>query len=391
MAATLDILDRLVGFETVSTRSNLALIDYVQDYLSTRGFRVLRVPDATGQKAGLIASIGPDGAGVVLSAHSDVVPVEGQVWTREPFRLSRAGDRLYGRGTTDMKGFLAAMLVAADGASRLPLTEPLKLVISYDEEIGCVGLQQMLPAIGAVLGRPRACIVGEPTGMQVAIGHKGKASFRATCTGQAGHSALAPRFVNALHLASDFVQGLRGLQDDLEVNGAQDAAFAVPFSTVHVGTLAGGTALNIVPDTATLAFEVRHLAEDDLERLTARIDAEAQRIAQSYRGRFPDASIRVERTGAYPGLDTAPQAEVTALVQSLAGTDTTTKVAFGTEAGFFAALGIPTIVCGPGDMAGQGHMPDEFIDASQLAACDAMLARLLDTLCCPTGKRLVPA
>lgn len=375
MTTSLEILDRLVGFDTVSARSNLPLIAYVEDFLKSRGFAVTRVPDPEQDKAGLFASIGPTGAGILLSAHTDVVPVEGQTWTRDPFRLTIEGDRLYGRGTTDMKGFLAAMLACADKAARRELREPLKLAISYDEEIGCVGIAKMIDALPSAIGLPRACIVGEPTSMQVAVGHKGKSAIRAICHGEAGHSALAPRFTNALHLAADLVAGLRALQDDLATHGAQDDSYAIPYSTVHVGKLSGGTALNIVPDRAELLFEFRHLAADAPDSLMARIRALADDIATTH-----GAAITLEQVTAYPGLDTPADAEVTRLVQRLARNQTLTKVAFGTEAGFFDALGIPTVVCGPGDMEAQGHKPDEYLLHSQLDACDSMLDSVLDHL-----------
>ncbi len=378
MTSTLDILDRLIGYDTVSARSNLGLIDYVQDYLSSRGFTLERVTDPTGEKAGLFASIGPAGSGIMLSAHTDVVPVDGQDWTRPPFALTREGDRLFGRGTTDMKGFLAAMLNAADHAAKAPLKEPLKLAISYDEEVGCLGIAHMIDRLAPGIGLPRACIVGEPTGMQVAIGHKGKQSLRVKCRGQSGHSALAPRFVNALHLGADVVIAMRTLQDWLASQGARDTAYDVPYSTVHVGRMTAGTALNIVPDQAELLMEFRHLAEDDPADLRARIEADLVRIAAAYGGA---ARIDVEEIAAYPGLSTDPRAAFVAELQAITGIDETAKVAFGTEAGFFDGLGIDTVVCGPGSMEGQGHKPDEYITLDQLQACDSMLARVVEGLC----------
>ena len=374
MSQTLDILDRLIGFDTVSARSNIALIDFVQNFLSQRGFRVARFSDPDEPKAGLFAEIGPEAdRGVVLSAHSDVVPVEGQTWTRPPFALSREGDRLFGRGTTDMKGFVASMLSAADRASGLSLNEPFKLVLSYDEEVGCTGIARMMPWLEPRLGRPRAAIVGEPTNLQVATGHKGKRGYLATITGEAGHSALAPRFVNAVNVATDFVSALAGLQQDLVETGARDEAYDIPYSTVHVGKLYGGRALNIVPDHAEVTFEFRHLAQDDPDALQKRIESVADRVSQRY---GTEQRIALEPLASYPGLETSPDAKVVAGVEALAQNGRT-KVAFGTEAGFFDALGIPTVVCGPGNMEGQGHKADEFIELSELVACDRMLERLI--------------
>ncbi|KZY32397.1 acetylornithine deacetylase [Roseovarius sp. HI0049] len=379
MTRTLEHLERLVGFDTVSHRSNLAIIDYIEGVLQTLGLRTTRLPDASGRKAGLYAETGPGDGGILLSGHTDVVPVEGQEWTRDPFRLTPEGDRLYGRGTTDMKGYLACMLSAAELAAGQDLREPLKLVFSHDEEIGCVGIQQMEAALAPLLGQPRACIVGEPTQMQVAIGHKGKAAWRAVCHGQAGHSALAPGFVNALHLAGDFMAELRALQAWLKENGARDAGYDIPYSTVHVGQLSGGLAVNMVPDRAEMHFELRYLAADPAAEISQRIAQATDRVAGRYQSTFPDARITLDQTTAYPGLDVAEDAEVTHLARTCAQSDLT-KVAFGTEAGVFDRLGIPTIVCGPGDMAGQGHKADEYVTTGQLDACDRMMARLVEEI-----------
>jgi len=371
MSETLRLLERLVAFPTLPNTSNLALIGFAEDYLRARGFAVTRLPAPEGDRAGIVATLGPsDAPGVLLSAHTDVVPVEGQAWTRDPFRLRAEAGRLYGRGTTDMKGYVASVLALADRAAKADLAEPLRIVLSYDEEIGCIGIAEMQERLGPLIGQPRAAFVGEPTQMQVATGHKGKVALRATCHGQAGHSALAPHFTNALHVATDLVAGLRALQDDLAESGARDAAYSVPYSTVHVGRLSGGEALNIVPDRATLLFEYRHLAADRPEAIRARIDE----VARAVRGR-----IDIEQLNAYPGLDLPAGVAVAAYARQMAQTDLT-KVAFGTEAGFFDALGVPTVVCGPGCMAGQGHKPDEYIDRAQLDACDAMMDRILEDI-----------
>lgn len=380
MTLTLETLEKLIGFNSVSARSNLDIIAFIEDFLQTRGFRLTRIPDASGQKAGLFAEIGPSEGGVLLSGHTDVVPTEGQNWTKDPFRLSREEDRVYGRGTTDMKGYLAAMLTVADAAASRDLKEPLKLVFSYDEEIGCVGIQHMLPALKPLLGAPRMCLVGEPTEMQVAVGHKGKAAIRARCFGQNGHSALAPMFVNALHLATDFVAELRHIQAEYAQNGSQDAAYSIPYTTLHVGKLSGGMALNIVPDSAEVVFEYRHLAADDPEDIMDRIARAAEAIARKYRPDFAQADIVLDRYNAYPGLDVSQDARIAGIAQRLAENQSITKVAFGTEAGFFSNLGIETVVCGPGSMAGQGHKPDEYITLDQLDACDRMLMRTLDEI-----------
>lgn len=380
MANTIEILDRLISFDTVSANSNLDIIDFIESYLKERGFKISRLADPEEPKAGLVAEIGSGDRGIVLSAHTDVVPVDGQDWQKTPFKLTREDDRLYGRGTTDMKGYVASVLSLADRAAKAELKEPLKIVLSYDEEIGCVGIHKMKERVGELIGNPRACFVGEPTEMQVAIGHKGKAALRAICHGENGHSALAPNYLNALHLAGDFLAELRGIQEHYTLTGARDPAYDIPYSTVHVGKLNGGRALNIVPDRAELTFEYRHLAGDDPADILAKINGAAERVESSYRKEFPKARIEVEQYNSYPGLEIDHAHPVVAQARRLADDAEVTKVAFGTEAGFFDALGIPTIVCGPGSMEGQGHKPDEYISIEQLQRCDTMMDRILEEL-----------
>ncbi len=378
---TVEILDRLVGFDTVSANPNAKIIDFIEAYCSKHGAICTRLPASATGKLGLVARFGPDEpGGILLSGHCDVVPVAGQNWSRPPFELTRDADRLFGRGTTDMKGFLACMLTAGEVAAQRPLSKPLTLVFSYDEEIGCVGIQEMAPLLPDVLGKPRLCIVGEPTDMAVATGHKGKVGLRAVCIGENGHSALAPNFVNALHLAADFVSELRDLQDWYAENGAQDDAYDVPYSTLHVGTLHGGTALNIVPDKATMTFEYRYLPADGEATLFAKIETAAEKVGARYRGRFPKAVVTIERDISYPGLDVPKDGDEVQLARALSPIADFTKVAFGTEAGVFDKLGIPTVVCGPGSMSGQGHKPDEYIELSQLVACRSMLDKAVETL-----------
>jgi acetylornithine deacetylase len=382
LATTPEILERLVAFRSEFTADDYsAITDFAADHLAALGFTVHRLAGKTPGRAGLFASLGPAGpGGTLLSAHLDVVPVAGQPWTVDPFRLTRRDGRLYGRGTTDMKGFAAATLALAARAAARPLAAPLKIALSYDEEAGCVGIAEMIGALDETIGVPEFCIVGEPTSMQVATGHKGKTSHRIRFTGTPGHSASAPLYVNALHLAAEAVALLRAVQDRLAASGARDPAFDVPYTTVHVGTLHGGTALNIVPDHAELLFEIRHLAAEDPAVLLAGIAAEIAAIADRWHARHPAAGGVIEPINAYPGLETATDAEVVRMALDLGARAPLTKVSYGTEAGFFAERwGIPTVVCGPGDMM-QGHKPDEFVAESELAACDAMLDRLLDRL-----------
>ena len=376
---TVTILERLVAFDTISDRPNLPLIDWVRALLQEAGADVAVIGDATGTKANLYATIGPtDRPGVLLSGHTDVVPVEGQDWSLPPFALTERDGRLYGRGTADMKGFVASALAAALAATRRDLTTPLHLALSYDEEVGCLGVRSLIDLLASAPFRPAMCIVGEPTAMAVATGHKGKTALRATCRGREGHSALAPFALNAIHLAADLVQAVREAQVRLAQSGPSDADYDVPYTTLHVGRIAGGVALNIVPNLCTLDMEIRNLAADDPAAILEDLRREAARIAAATGD--PDARIDIGITGGYPGLNTPPDAAAVAYVKSLTGANGTCKVAFGTEGGLFSdRLGIPTVICGPGSMA-QGHKPDEYVTRDQLAQCDAMLARLLDRL-----------
>ena len=372
---TAEILDKLVAFETVSAHSNLQLITYVEDLLKANDFRVTRLPSPCGNKAGLYAEIGPQIAGgLLLSAHTDVVPIDGQTWTKPPFKLTREDGKLFGRGTTDMKGFVASALALAVKAKGLDLQRPLAIVLSYDEEIGCVGMQDMKRGLAPLLRSPALCIVGEPTEMQVAIGHKGKTAFKATFFGEAGHSALAPKFTNALHLAADFMGALRSLQAEIAKDGPFDHDYDVPYTTLHIGKLHGGTALNIVPEFAEMHFEMRTLALQDVAALNDRIDATVSTINAA------QICMKLECSNTYPGLEVDPsQTWVKEFVEQTQ--QGLTKIAFGTEAGILTEMGVPTIVCGPGSMERQGHKADEFIDVQQLAACDDLLDRLIQISC----------
>lgn len=376
---TLELLDRLIAFPTVSRDPNRPLIDFVRAFLAERGIDSEVVEAEGGRKANLFATIGPeDRQGILLSGHTDVVPVDDQAWSGDPFRLRLAGGRAYGRGTADMKGFVASALALADRASRRALSVPLHLALSHDEEIGCVGVHSLLDRLAARDVRPRLAIVGEPTGMCVATGHKGKIAARAACHGVAGHSSAPSRALNAIHLACDFVGTLRARQDELARRGARDNDYTVPHTTVHVGRIDGGTALNIVPSLCTVAFEIRHIAADDADAILGRIVEDGEAVAAACRDRFPDARIAIETFNTYPGLYTQPDSEAVAFLHGLVGPGPTGKVAFGTEGGLFAArLDVPTVICGPGSME-QGHTADEFIALDQLAACDAMMDRLLD-------------
>lgn len=375
------ILRDLVAFDTVSSQPNIGLMTHVQGLLSAAGIASQLIPEAGGAKANLFATVGPvEIGGVMLSGHTDVVPVEGQAWTVPPFALTEKDGRFYGRGTTDMKGFVACAIATMIAAAGRDLRVPLHLALSYDEEVGCLGVRSLIDMLAVAPVRPRMCIVGEPTGMQVATGHKGKVALRAVCTGREGHSALAPMALNALHLAADFLNAVRRVQARVAAEGLRDGDYDVPYTTLHVGKMSGGVQVNIVPQRATLDFEIRSLAGDDPEALIAELRTAAEAIVAPLRAEFPEAAITVERLWDYPGLGTPSDAGVVRFVQSLTGANGTMKVAFGTEGGLFnARLGIPTVICGPGSMA-QGHKPDEYVSVEQMARCEAMLAVLVERL-----------
>jgi acetylornithine deacetylase len=386
-----EILARLVAFPTVSRQSNLALLAYVEELLRPAGVRLERYASEDGTRANLWASIGPDIAGgIVLSGHCDVVPVAGQNWSSDPFAMRAKNGNLYGRGTADMKGFLAVAIQAVLLAAGQTLRLPLHLAVSYDEEIGCLGVRGMLDMRRTHPARPALCLIGEPTGMRVAVGHKGKRALRACCVGHEGHSALAPNALNALHLGVEFVTALRARQARLEAEGARDSAYDIPYSTLHVGTMQGGTALNIVPGRCDLEFELRNVAADDPDAIIAGIRTDADAITAGYRDRFPRACVMIEDVSGYPGLDNPANAPAVLLLQSLLHRqDPPVKVAFGTEGGLFQeALGIPTLICGPGHME-QGHRPDEFVSEAQLAECASLMLGIVGVLV--DGRELAPS
>ncbi|MEZ2330170.1 acetylornithine deacetylase [Mesorhizobium sp. RCC_202] len=375
------ILERLIAFPTVSRDSNLDLIGYAAEFLGANGIACQIIPSADGHKANLFATIGPaDRPGVMLSGHTDVVPVDGQNWTLPPFAMTARDGKLFGRGAADMKGFVASALAACLKTSKMQLRTPLHLALSYDEEVGCLGVRDLIEMLNAAPQRPLLCIVGEPTNMQVATGHKGKLAARALCKGREGHSALAPLALNAIHLGCDFVRALRDEQDRLARDGARDGDYDISYTTVHVGKINAGVALNIVPNLCQVDFEIRNVAADDAMVILDRLRDAAAHIARDAASIAAEAAIDIEITNTYPGLDTPAASEAVAFVKSLTGANNTMKVAFGTEGGLFSRdLGTPAVVCGPGSMA-QGHKPDEFVSVEQLRRCDEMLERLLSRL-----------
>jgi acetylornithine deacetylase len=381
MTTSLQHLERLIAFPTVSRDSNLDLIAYVRDFLGGLGIETALVHSEDGRKANLWATIGPrDKGGIVLSGHTDVVPVEGQAWSSDPFRLERRNGNFYGRGTADMKGFIACCLRAAELAAKAPLHTPIHLAFSYDEEIGCVGVRRLLDLLKDAPVKPRLCIVGEPTLMQAVTAHKGKLGFRVTAHGLEAHSSLAPIGVNAIYMAADLIGAIRAIQADIAENGLRDGDYEVAYTTLHVGKMQGGEVMNIVPNRCTFDFEIRYLPEDDENAIAARIKAAAEKIAEGYRGVFAEARFTFQDLQSYPAMNTPVDSEAVKFIHALTGGNSTGKITFGTEGGLFQkALGTPAVVCGPGNIA-VAHKPDEHVSEAQMAQCDRMLERLVEKL-----------
>lgn len=384
---SLDLLRELIAFPSVSRTPNADLMAHIRQLLHQAGIDTLLVADPQDRtRCNLFASVGPkDVPGVMLSGHTDVVPTEGQPWTVPPFQATERDGRIYGRGSSDMKGFVACAVAAMIQASGKALKRPLLLALSFDEEIGCVGVRHLLRELEGKLPAPLLCLVGEPTLMKIGTGHKGKAAYRALCCGQAGHSGLAPRFVNAIHTASDLISAMRDIQQDMAEHGAREEGYDIPYTTIHAGTIDGGTALNIVPDRCEVSFEIRNIVEDEPDRILARILERTRDRMRAWPGPPQNAPAmpEVQLANAYPGLSTAPDSAAARLLASLLPPDTAyTKVAFGTEGGLFGQCWNQTgvLVCGPGSIE-VAHKADEYVEITQIQACDRLLAKLVDHLC----------
>jgi acetylornithine deacetylase len=373
------MLDRLIAFDTTSRNSNLALIDFVSDYLGAYGIASERVFDATEKKADLYATIGPaGGGGIMLSGHTDVVPIDGQAWHSDPFAVTARDGRLYGRGTSDMKSFLAVALALVPEMTARRLATPIHLALSYDEEVGCLGVRGLIAELARRPDRPRLCIVGEPTEMRLVIAHKGKRSLRCHVHGFECHSSLTHLGVNAVEAAAELVAHLKMMVRRRREHGPFDDDFSPPYTSIHTGVIRGGTALNIVPKDCHFDFEFRLLPGEDSEPLLDELRRfAAERLLPEMQAVQPETDIIFEELTSAPALDTRADAEATRFVAALTGANTTHKVSFGTEAGLFQEAGIPTVVCGPGSIE-QAHKPDEFIEIDQIAQCESFLRKLID-------------
>ncbi|MCO4864714.1 acetylornithine deacetylase [Cupriavidus sp. WGlv3] len=380
----LEWTQRLVAYDTTSRHSNLGLIESVRDHFLAKGLKPHLSYNPQRDKANLFVTVpaanGATNGGIVLSGHTDVVPVDGQAWTTDPFKPVVRDGKLYGRGTCDMKGFIGTSLSLLPAILEARLREPVHYALSFDEEIGCMGAPYLLAELRERGVTPGGCIVGEPTSMRVIVAHKGINAYRCCVRGQAAHSSLTPRGVNAIEYAARLICFIRDIADEFKANGPYDQAFDVPYTTAQTGTIQGGIALNTIPALCEFVFEFRNLPGVDPEAIYARIQAYANDVLlPKMRAEHADADLTLSKIAAAPSLDVAEQEAITQLVRALTADRDTNKVAYGTEAGLFQRAGIPAVVCGPGDIQ-QAHKPDEFVSLDQLAACEAFLHKVVDSL-----------
>jgi len=379
---TRELIETLIAFDTTSYNSNLDLIHFIRDYLAKYDIHSDLVFNQDKTKANLYATIGPqDKSGVMLSGHTDVVPVTGQNWSSDPFTVTEKENALFGRGTADMKSFIAVVLAYVPDLIEAKITTPVHLAFSYDEEIGCVGVRRLLEMMEGMPIKPAMCIVGEPTSMEVVNAHKGKLAQRVRFTGLEAHSSLTHIGVNAIDYAAELIVFIRQLAKKLKENGPYEEGFEVTYTTLHTGVINGGTALNIIPNHCEFKFEIRNIPKQDPKPLLDEIiDYARDQLEPEMKAIGPNCGIEFEHVSGYPGMFTAANEEVINFVQSLANSDKLKKVSFGTEGGLFSnQLNIPTVVCGPGNIE-QAHKPDEFIHLDQIDQMETFMLRLIDAL-----------
>jgi acetylornithine deacetylase len=377
------ILATLIAFDTTSRNSNIALIAWIEDYLDTFNIRHLRVDYETGRKTNLFATIGPDvGGGIVLSGHTDVVPVDGQDWTSDPFTLVEKNQLLFGRGTSDMKGFIAVALGLVPEFVKLNLRVPIHLAFSCDEEVGCKGVRPLVDYLKHSPKKPSAAIIGEPTLMQVVNGHKSAVRFSTEVTGHESHSALTDQGVNAIMVAGEIIHEINKIRADMIEMGDPSGKFDPPYSTIHIGMISGGTANNIIPKTCSFNWETRLLPGFDTDYVPDRINLVARNLEPAMKAISPLAGIAVEQANSVPGLAAEKDSAAEQLALHCSHTNSTHTVSYCTEAGLFQQAGIPAVVCGPGSIE-QAHKPDEFIAISELRKCELFLRRLAERCCQP--------
>ena len=371
------MLARLIAFDTTSRDGNIPLIEFVEAYLDGWNVPHFRVDYELGKKTNLFATIGPDIAGgIVLSGHTDVVPVDGQPWTSDPFAMTRRAERLFGRGACDMKGFIAVILGMVPEFRKARLKAPIHLALSCDEEVGCKGVRPLVAHMRDHLPRPRAVIVGEPTSMQVVNAHKSAVTFSTEVTGLEAHSSLTDQGVNAIMVAGELLSEINRIRSDLMERGDPTRRFDPPYSTVHVGVIAGGTAKNIIPRRCSFQWETRLLPAADAEEVPQRFENFARTLEPAMQKVSPETGIVTDTTNHVPGLAPEPDSPAEHLALHLANANSTHAVSYCTEAGLFQQIGIPAVICGPGSIE-QAHKGDEYIDISELRKCEAFMARLV--------------
>ncbi len=377
-STTRELLRQLIAFDTTSRNSNVPLIAFVEDYLGALGVPSVRVDHEPG-KTNLWATLGPDIAGgIVLSGHTDVVPVDGQAWTSDPFAAVERAGKIYGRGTADMKGFLAACLAVVPEFLAKPLKRPIHLAFSCDEEVGCTGVRPLIERIVAGdLPRPSAAIIGEPTLMKVVNGHKSNLSFVTEVEGHEAHSSLSHQGVNAIMIAGELISEITGIAREMRERGDPTGRFDPPYSSVHIGTITGGTARNIVPRCCIFHWETRIIPGQDPDEIPERVDRLAETLLPAMHAVSPATGITTRRKNIVPPLMPVPGSPAEALALQLTGGNDTGAVSYGTEAGLFQVAGIPAVICGPGSIE-QAHKPDEFVAVSELERCEGFLRRLAE-------------
>lgn len=378
------ILADLVAFPTISSDGNLELVAYVSDLLSSLGASISLSLDATGTKANLFATIGEEkDGGIILSGHTDVVPVEGQDWTSDPFSLVEENGRLYGRGTCDMKGFLAICLALAPRFAEVDLKRPLHLAFTYDEEVGCLGGRELVRELQKSSFKPAVAIIGEPSSMRVIEGHKGCFEYTTVFTGHEGHASRPDLGVNAIDYASRFTRRLLELGAALKGQAPEGSRYEPPWSTVQVGRIQGGMARNVIAGHCQLEWEVRTVRPGDADHVWSRMHALVEdELLPEMRRDFPEADIVTHVIGEVEGLEVVPHSPAFQLVSELTGANDADVVAFGTEAGLFQSCGISAVICGPGSIE-QAHKPDEYVEITQIEAGIAMMERLLERMSRP--------
>lgn len=374
----IEILAKLISFDTTSSRSNLPLIDYVEDYLRGCGIECSRIRNSDGTKANLLARIGPaKPSGIVLSGHTDVVPVKGQSWTSDPFTLTRRGARLYGRGTSDMKSFLALAMAIAPQLSKREVDRPVFLAFSYDEEVGCLGAPDLIDHLVSLSERPSLAIVGEPTSMAIVDSHKGMSLFEIVIRGREAHSSMVHEGISANMVAIDVLAALAAIARR-QPEEQLDPRFDPPWSTLTVGTIAGGTAPNILARECRISFDLRHLPGRDVDEMLAPFWTAVEHARTVLKAEDAQADIEVTRLASIPPLESVRENVAEELARAIGGSNTAASaVSYGAEAGQFQAAGLPTVICGPGSIV-QAHRPDEYIDLEQIEAGARFMAKLID-------------